>query len=1168
MIRLMIGRAGTGKSTRIHREIDAQLQDSPVGSPLILLVPEQITFHTEYELLSGGSVQGSVRAQVLGFRRLAHRVLQETGGSAIASVSEEGKKMLLYKILRRHKEELRVFRDSGDQLGFVDRLNRLFTEHKQYSAEGESLTEQLGRVGAMKDMPILGDKLQDVALIYREFEQEMAPLYLDGEDTMLRLAGQVQHSQWLKGARIWLDGHRTFTPLEYQVIRELMTVAEEFTVSLTLDPTYATGRSPHELDMFHPTAMTYTKLRGMAEELGIEQHTEVLRPEVPPRYLPGSGLMRLEAAFEQPRARSFTDPIEDIRLYAASDRRAELEGAIREIRRLAREHGVRYKDMAILVRNPADYEHLAQPLFAKYEVPVFVDEKRGILHHPLVELVRASLDIVRRGWRYEDVFRAIKTELLLPSDGPVNRALMDELENYVLACGIHGSRWTDGKPWKSVPSLSLDMEEQERSRHKDELLERMELCRQAIVTPLHAFERRMKRAKSVIAQCEALYLLLEEAEMGQKLDLLIQQAEVEGDPEAAREHRHIWDAVLELLDQVAQMMGDEQWDKELFASILETGLAEYRLALIPPALDQVILGSMDRSRVNHIQHVFLLGMNEGIMPAVPQEDGVLSEQERARLSQLGLQLAPEVNRRLLDERFLAYTAMTAAGRGLWLSYPVADDEGKPLLPSEYIRQLRSMFRSLREQPLAAGPLPGSEWALQATYAAHPADALPQLVMQLRQWMRGESIADLWWSVYNWFASSASDGPYYSRLRQLLTSLFYANHTITLLEDTSRQLYGNTLRTSVSRMERFVACPFSHFASHGLKLKERQVYRLKAPDIGQLFHAALGMMATSLKERNQSWGSLSAEECRQEAENTVEQLAPRLQGEILLSSKRYGYIFRKLKDIVSRASVILGEHARQGSFEPLGLELDFGPGKEIPPLRFELDNGVVMEVIGRIDRVDVAEGEEGLLLRVIDYKSSQKDLRLHEVYYGLSLQMLTYLDVLLTHAEQWLGEPAYPAGTLYFHVHNPLLQAANGLREDQAQQEMLKKFKMKGLLMADPGVIRKMDMLLDKGYSSILPVAIKADGTFYSSSSVAGPGQWDRLLSAVRHNIRDIGSRMTNGETRIEPYRIQQETACDFCSFKPVCQFDDTLESNGYKWLGRPGKEQAWSMIEQKGGGDK
>lgn len=343
-----------------------------------------------------------------------------------------------------------------------------------------------------------------------------------------------------------------------------------------------------------------------------------------------------------------------------------------------------------------------------------------------------------------------------------------------------------------------------------------------------------------------------------------------------------------------------------------------------------------------------------------------------------------------------------------------------------------------------------------------------------------------------------------------------------------------------------------------------MYRLKAPDIGQLFHSALSSMAITFKEQNRSWGSLTPEECIREADVAVEELIPKLQGEILLSSKRYGYISRKLKNIVGRASVILGEQSRRGNFEPVGLELDFGPGQPLPPLKFELSNGSVMEIVGRIDRVDMAEGERGILLRVIDYKSSQTDLKLHEVYYGLSLQMLTYLDVLLTSAEVWLGRPALPAGTLYFHVHNPLIQSSNDLSREDAEIEMLKRFKMKGLLLADRDVIAQMDGQLERGHSDILPVALKADGGFYSSASVATQEQWRTLIGSVRHAITDIGTRITDGDVAIAPYRLGTQTACTHCDFKPVCRFEESLEGSAFNVLNKPGKDKVWGLLEESG----
>ncbi|MEK4060176.1 MULTISPECIES: helicase-exonuclease AddAB subunit AddB [Paenibacillus] len=1168
-VNFLIGRSGSGKTTRIWETVSSKLESEPLGAPIIVLVPEQGSFGAERGLLAAGSVKGSIRAQTLSFSRLAFRVKQETGGSASLPISEEGKKMLIYKIVNRRKEELKLFGASSERPGFVERLSALHTELKRCCLGASDLEEQLARMReAIGSSPILAGKLDDLHIVFSELEQEMSQLYIDQEDRLAELAEHIADSSYIREAEIWVDGFHGFTPQEFMVLRELMQHASRVTVALTLDRIYPTGLQPHELELFHPSAVTYIKLRGMAEELGLAVWDELLAPPVLPRFAGSPALAHLERGFHR-RSRWSGDTgqaAEAITISAAVSHRTEVEGALREMIRLARDEGAEYGEMAVFMRNISDYEQLITPLFQDYGVPFFLDQKVNELHHPLVEFVRSALDVVRRRWRYEDVFRCVKTELLLPLDGSITREDMDALENYVLACGIHGYRWTDGRSWKGIPSLSL-----EGSRIVDEeLLLKMERCRECITGPLYAFEKRVKKSRSGLELCTAVYLLLRESDTARKLEKLSREALELGQPERAREHSQLWDAVLDLLDQIAEMMGSERMEFELFAGVLETGLSELKMGLVPPALDQVLVGSMDRTRVSGVKYAFLLGFNEGVVPAQFKEDGILSEGERLLLENSGMELAPGSSRKLLDERFLIYGALTTASTRLWISYATADDEGKALLPSEIIRQLHGMFpdalqeRSLSGFPAAVSPDEADAGeALHLGFVGHPGQSLRMLIMQLRQWRQGVEIPGLWWDVYNWFAEDEHWSP---KLQQLLGSLFYRNDGIPLKRETSLRLYGGrTLRGSVSRMEKFVACSFSHFASYGLRLKERQLYKLQAPDIGQLFHAALSDMAKRLQEQGRGWGSLTAEECRREAGETVDKLSPLLQGEILMSSKRYGYISRKLKNIVGRASVILGEHARRGSFEPVGLELDFGPGKDLPPLRITLPNGCVMEVVGRIDRVDMAEGEHGVLLRVIDYKSSQKDLKLHEVYYGLSLQMLTYLDVLLTYSEQWLGKAALPAGTLYFHVHDPLLSSPNGLNREQAEQELLKRFKMKGLLTADREVVSLMDTTLDKGHSSIVPVALKSDGSFYSSASVATPEQWGHLLSSVRSNISDIGTRITEGDVAIQPYRIQQETACTFCSFRPVCQFDEAVEGNGYNNLAKPGKDVIWDLLSHKGG---
>ncbi|RCX22760.1 DNA helicase/exodeoxyribonuclease V subunit B [Fontibacillus phaseoli] len=1169
-LQFIIGRSGSGKSSLVLEQITSKLKEDPLGPPMILLAPEQGTFQIEQALVSAPGLRGTVRVQVLGFRRLALRVMQETGGSALVPISEEGKKMLLYKILRRHKEDLKLYSHGSDQLGLIDELNALYTEMKKYNADFTRLDEQLQALEAVSgESPLLKDKLHDLNILYREFDAELARLYIDAEDHVVKLAEGAPDSSYLRGADLWIDGFHTFTPQEYKALGVLMQVASSVTVALTLDRPYDGGMAPHELNLFHPTAMTYIKLQELAESLGVEVKPNKLLDARPFRRFGNSEtLSYLESAYERrtPWAGSLppADLAGSLSLYAAGNRRIEVEGAAREMLRLAREQGARFRDMALFVRNLGDYEHIIRPVFEDYGIPVFMDQKASVLHHPLIEFIRGALDVALRYWKYEDVFRCVKSEFLLPLDGSLTRANMDLLENYALASGIQGYRWTDGRPWKGTPSLSLEGDEASRNRTDSERLQLLERCRAAVTVPLSGFEKRLKRANTVQDMCAAVYRLLEEIEAPQRLDLMAHRVLQGGQPQQAMEHRQLWNSILGLLDQIVEMMGEEKLSAELFAGILETGLKDLKLGLVPPAMDQVLVGSTDRTRTRHVKHAFLLGINEGVMPANLQEEGLLSDQERLRLDEIGLELAPGITRRLLDERFLIYGALSAASRSLWLSYPTADEDGKGLLPSEVIRHMKRIFPAgmLQEQQISEAPLVSDPLAYQLEFVSRPEPTLPRLIGQLRAWKSGQAISPLWWSVLGWYKEQPQ---WELRVDSLLGSLDYRNRVSGLTPATSRKLYGKRLRTSVSRMEKFSACPFSHFASHGLKLKERQLYRLKAPDIGQLFHAALSQMAVTFKEQNRSWGSLTPEECVREADAAVDKLAPKLQGEILLSTKRYGYISRKLKNIVGRASVILGEQSRRGSFEPVGLELDFGPGRPLSPLTFELPNGCVMEIVGRIDRVDMAEGEEGVLLRVIDYKSSQTDLKLHEVYYGLSLQMLTYLDVLLRSAESWLGQFALPAGTLYFHVHNPLLQSANGLGAEEARLELLKRFKMKGLLLADRDVIAKMDGELEKGYSEILPVAVKADGGFYSSASVATPEQWQTLLGSVRRTIVDIGTRITDGDVKIAPYRLGTETACTHCAYKPVCRFEEALDGSAYQVLNKPGKERLWELLERPEG---
>ncbi|MFE5319940.1 helicase-exonuclease AddAB subunit AddB [Paenibacillus sp. NPDC056579] len=1172
--RFVLGRAGSGKSEYCLSSIKEKLLEAPSGRPLILLVPEQATFQAEYALASTPELGGTLRAQVLSFRRLAWRVMQEVGGTARLPIDDTGKKLLLHKLLHKQRDRLKLFSASADQMGFIEKISDLFKEFKRYCITSEGL-ESFYRSSPVHDQSSsIKDKLHDLQLLYGEFEQELSRTYLDGEDFLTLLAAQLPKSDYVRGAECWIDGFHGFTPQELAVVESMVASCREVTMTLNLDREYRLGDMPHELDLFHPTARTMLQLQERLDKLHIPvRETILLQCDPPVRFKDSPMLTHLEKEMDQRlkkpyrSAGSASKERDGVKLTAAVSRRAEVEGTAREVLRLVRENNLRFRDITVTVRNAEAYGELLSATFTDFGIPHFFDQKRSVMHHPVVELIRSSLEVIERYWKYDAVFRCVKTEFFIPleqkADGiRLDRHAMDQLENYVLAFGIQGSKWFDGKPWTYSLRSSLEQPDAAASETEAAFIHKMNVCRNSVAQPLFKLQESMRRAKSVMDKVKALYELLVELRVPDRLESWSQRAINEGKPEKAREHAQVWDRVIDMFDQLVELMGDEEVTTEMFAGLLETGMESIKLGLVPPSLDQVLIGSMDRTRSGNVKHVFVLGVNEGVLPAKMKEDGVLSEPERETLTGLGLSMAEGSRRKLLDEQFLIYCAFCTPSECLWLSYPLADEEGKSLLPSDVIRHMKRMFPEIKERLMMAEPSADMSATEQLGYIARPEKAMSYLVVQLKGWMKGETISSVWWDVYNWFVRQPG---WSERLKQMLQALTFTNEAMPLTPDTSRQLYGEHVLTSVSRMERFVACPFSQFASHGLRLQERRIFRLQAPDIGQLFHAALSMFAERITEEGGDWANLTADDYLVKAGNVVDLLAPRLQSEILFSSQRYSYIARKLKQVIGRSAQMLGEHAKLGQFVPVGLEIGFGADQPIPPLSYMLENGIRMDVRGRIDRVDRADTEQGTLLRVIDYKSSPTALQLSEVYYGLSLQMLTYLDVILTHANEWLGTEAKPAGVLYFHVHNPLLQTQNRISEQKAEEELRKRYKMRGLIRADAETARMMDTTLVKssGHSQLIPAALKNDGSFYKSSSVADDAQWDVLRSYVRRTIKGIGTAMTSGDVAIKPYRMGTEAACTFCSFKPVCQFDTQFEANEHKVLTPVGKERALEMMKER-----
>lgn len=1160
-MRFFIGRSGTGKTSKMQEEMINEMKRDPVGPPIIYLVPEQMTFQAERNLVTKMG-RGITRTQVLSFTRLALRILQETGGLTRYHIDKTGIHMLLRKIIEREKGQFQLFQKATVSQGFVDQLEQMLTEFKRYDIDSEILQVEMEKIKDTHQESAtertLEDKLHDIYIILSQVEKELKEKYIASEDYLQLLAEKIPESSILKDAVVFIDGFHSFTPIELNVLRSLLITVKNVNVSLTLDAPVGKGDILHPLDLFFETANTYQQLSILCDETGVEDVSNSVFDHS--KRFKSNGLAYLEEN-QHVRPPVPTEDHDGIHVISAVHRRGEVERVSREIIRLVREEGFRFGEIAILLRNMGEYGDYFETIFKDEHIPFFTDQKRSVLNHPLVEFIRSSLEIVQRHWRYEAVFRTFKTEILFPLGNTDTREQVDQLENYVLSYGIQGKKWYVKEPWTYQRMATTAEHEAEKTKSEQLFEKEINELREQLISPLVQFQKRMKKAKTVSQYCQVVFQLLEDVQAPEKLEQLRDDSLEANDLRQAREHDQLWGEIIHLINQMVEVSGDEEVSFDLFMKMIDTGLEGMNFSIVPPAFDQVVIADMEMSRLSDIRCAFIMGVNDGVIPAKPDEGSMISEDERELLGQQGLNLAPGAQRQLLNESFLIYMTQAIPKEKLYLTYPLADEEGRSLQPSMMLNHIHDLFPAMKVEVAFDSPTEVNENE-EISFITHPEKTLSHLTQQLQGWKRGYPLSTMWWDVYNWYVVHPI---WKGKASRVLQSLHYQNQPSKLPIRLTEALYGSTLKTSVSRMEQYNSCPFSQFANYGLRLKERETFKLEAPDIGTLFHAALKEMAEALRQEGKDFANLSNDMAQSMSKQIVGNLAPKIQREILLSSNRFNYIQQKLEEVVARASTVLAEQARKTGFSPAGLEVGFGPEQQLPPLTFELENGHLVELIGRIDRVDKAEDTEGVYVRILDYKSSSKDIKLDEVYEGLALQMLIYLDVVVSYSKQWLGTEVTPAGVLYFHVHNPMIQADQKLSLEQIEAKILKEFKMKGLLSSSLQAIKQMDLTLESGRSDILPVGLKKDGQPYSNSKVISQNDYEILRSYLRTHVKKVGESILQGDIDLKPYKKKQKVPCTFCSYKSFCQFDPSIETNEYRYITGKSNEEVLELLRDEGG---
>ncbi len=1137
-IRIIYGRAGSGKTHYCLNDIKSRASSGD-SHPLVLLVPEQFTLQAERDLISVLGTGGILETEVLSFRRLAFRVFSQEGGITYPHIHPAGKSMIIYRVLDKVKKNLKVFAKSADRQGFVNTLATLISEFKRYSITPTILEE----TSQTLEGP-LQDKMKELNAIYAEYEQIVAQRYRDSDDDLTLVSDKLANSTLYNNAEIWIDGFSGFTPQEYSLITTLFTKAHRVNISLCTDSLDYKG----EAEVFASVKRAYQRLMKTAQEIGSKIEK--------PIYLGGDSLPRFKDSFELAHLEQnlyayphkiYTTQTQDISLFSSIDIFTEIEETARDILRLCRDKDMRYRDIAVVTRNLASYERLIEVIFAEYDIPFFMDRKVDITNQPTVRLILSMLDIFNENWSYEAVFRYLKTGLT----GLVKESV-DKLENYVLACGIRGSRWTKNEDW--TMSTELLPEEKNFDNLQDSLRE-INSIRLAVSTPLLEFRQRTKGKRKASEICSALYDFLCQIEVPARIEDFIEKFRRNGELSLANEYSQVWNTVMDVLDQTVEVMGDETFGLEKFSNILEVGLEEYKIGMIPASLDQVLVGSVERSRSHELKALYLLGVNDGVFPSSDLEEGILSDLDRDSLNKAGIELAADTRTQAFDEQYLVYRTLSTAGCYLRLSWAIGDHEGRSMRPSIIISRLKKVFPKITE---TSNILKSEKSSIELLSGRSP--AFRQMISEIRSKADGRVIQPLWQDVYRWFMSQQD----WQDICQTVRSAFlYKNIAQPISQEKMEFLYGSPTYASVSRLESYKSCPFAFYVQYGLGAKERKIYSMNPPDIGTFMHKVIEKFSFYILEQNISWRELEKQWCKERVSDIVDEMLTNMQGSGLAGSQRYTALTVRLKRVVVRAVWLIAEHIRRSNFDPLGYELGFGEGEQFPPIIIELDSGAKINLVGRIDRVDALETEEGTYLRIVDYKSGYKDLKLSDVYYGLQLQLLTYLDALRQNGETALTTPILPGGVLYFRIDDPIIRRNSKISEEEIEMAIMKQLKMKGLLLADVKLIREMDNSL-QGSSSIIPATINKDDVLGKASKVASLTQFKMLQTYVRTLLKDLCEEIMRGNVSIKPYKKKGITSCTYCDYSAVCQFDPALKENTFEPLHDQKDEDVWKFIANGG----
>lgn len=1115
-LRFCFGPSGSGKSHRIYEEIMQRAAEEP-GRNFLIIVPDQFTMQTQKDLVMRSDRDGILNIDVLSFGRLSHRILEEVGTKEMPVLDDTGKSLVLQKVAADLKEQLPAMGSLLHKQGYIHEVKSAISEFMQYGISTQDMDKL---ITSAQKRGALAMKLKDLKTLYRGFQDYIRDHFITTEETLDVLRRSLSKSKILKGSVVVFDGFTGFTPIQNRLIQELMRVCAETIVTVTI----GVGEDPYKMDgeqkLFHLSKKTVADLEKLAAEAEVERGEDLFVKGGPNRFAKAPALHYLEQNLFRYQYEPYAGEQQEIHMFEALSPREEVHQTALYIRHLIREQGMTYRDIAVVIGDLEGYASYVETEFGQLEIPCFLDRTRGIVLNPMIEYIKSALQLYIKDFSYDTVFHFLRSGM-----ADISREEIDELENYVIRTGARGYRTYSRLFTRRTEEMQGNAEGSEQAEEKT--MERLNRIRQQFMDAVEILHMgSQEKAGDYVSH---LYDFLEQNQVQQKLLNYQQQFEKEGDLSRAREYAQIYRLVMDLLDQVYELLGEEEISRQEFADILEAGFGEITVGTIPQNVDRIVVGDMERTRLKQVKVLFFLGVNDGNIPKNASKGGIISDMDREFLIESGTEMAPSPRQQMYIQRLYLYLNMTKPSEQLYLSYAKVNSEGKGIRPSYLIDTVRKLF------PAMSVEYPQNRSRLEQIEGRQ--EGARYLAEELREYADGtlrEEERQDFYLMYRAYEADAAG-------RDLLTRAAFRRYRESgLSRIVARALYGQQLENSVSRLETYAACACRHFLQYGLSLQEREEFGFEASDMGTVYHAVLENFAGKLAESNLTWWDFTEDFAAKAVKESVEAYAATYGETVLYSSARNEYAITRMSRILTRTVLTLQKHLKQGSFQPDDYELSFRFAEDLDSIHVDLSEDEKMHLQGRIDRIDVSEDTEHVYVKVIDYKSGNRKFDLAALYYGLQLQLVVYMNAAMEmESRKHPDKEIVPAALLYYHIDDPTIETPVELTDEQINEQILAKLRMNGVVNSDPGVVERLDRYMqDK--SVVIPVEKKKDGSFSARSGVLSREEMQLISSYVDAKIRSIGREILDGKIAANPYEKGNEEACTYCAYKKVCGFDGSI----------------------------